>query len=107
MKRKLLFSFLTALFAIPAVNVSAEEFKLDLSTATYTSASDKEVVWEADAFTMVAEKAGASTNANNYLGGNVNSANGKTNTSSIGDSMPSGRSSSTIFWFNSSVLKGA
>ena len=48
MKRKLLFSFLTALFAIPAVNVSAEEFKLDLSTATYASASEEEVVWEAE-----------------------------------------------------------
>lgn len=73
---------MTALFAIPAVNVSAEEFKLDLSTATYASASEEEVVWEADAFTMVAEKVGASTPANNYLGGSVNSANGKTITSS-------------------------
>ena len=82
MKRKLLFSFLTALFAIPAVNVSAEEFKLDLSTATYASASEEKVVWEADAFTMVAEKDGANTNSNNYLGGGVNSANGKTITSS-------------------------
>ena len=82
MKRKLLFSFLTALFAIPVVNVSAEEFKLDLSTATYASASEEEVVWKADAFTMVAEKAGATTKANNYLGGSVNSDNGKTITSS-------------------------
>ena len=32
--------------------------------------------------TMVAEKDGANTNSNNYLGGGVNSANGKTNTSS-------------------------
>ncbi len=59
----------------------AGEYELDLSTATYKSASANQVVWETDFFTITVDKDGASTDANNYLGGGKNSQ-GNTITSS-------------------------
>lgn len=45
----------------------------DLSKATYnTPTSTDQVVWTSDFATMTADKANASTNANNYLGGDSN-----------------------------------
>lgn len=44
----------------------------DLSKASYAAASDEQVTWTNAVATMVADKAEAGTNANNYLGGGVN-----------------------------------
>jgi hypothetical protein len=49
-----------------------QSFTWDLSTASYSSANENQVVWTHDVATMTATKAGASTNANNYLGGDSN-----------------------------------
>ena len=49
-----------------------QNFTWDLSTASYSSATENQVVWTHDAATMTATKAGASTPANNYLGGDSN-----------------------------------
>ena len=64
-----------------AAAAGAGEYELDLSTATYKSASANQVVWETDFFTITVDKDGASTDANNYLGGGKNSQ-GNTITSS-------------------------
>ena len=45
------------------------QYVLDLTTATYSSASADQVVWDTPVMTITVNKAGASTNANNYLGG--------------------------------------
>lgn len=44
----------------------------DLTTSSYTSSSAESVTWTSDYATMVIDKATASTNANNYLGGSGN-----------------------------------
>ena len=48
------------------------QYVLDLTTATYSSASEDQVVWDTPVMTITVNKAGASTNANNYLGGDAN-----------------------------------
>ena len=62
------------------VTITQAKFELvstfDLSTAKYTSASANEVVWNSTVATMVAAKAGASTNTNNYLGGSTRDVSG-------------------------------
>ena len=45
---------------------------LDLSTATYTTATEDQVVWETSVMTITVDKADANTKANNYLGGDAN-----------------------------------
>lgn len=45
------------------------QYVLDLTTATYSSATEDQVVWDTPVMTITVNKAGASTNANNYLGG--------------------------------------
>ena len=45
------------------------QYVLDLTTATYSSASADQVVWDTPVMTITVNKAGAGTNANNYLGG--------------------------------------
>lgn len=47
--------------------VDTNDFTWDLSKASYSSASTDQVKWENANATMVADKAGSSTNANNYL----------------------------------------
>ena len=49
-----------------------QNFTWDLSTASYSSATENQVVWTHDVATMTATKAGANTPANNYLGGDSN-----------------------------------
>ena len=44
---------------------------LDLSKKTYTTATEDQVVWETDVMTITVSKANATTNANNYLGGDA------------------------------------
>ncbi len=44
---------------------------LDLSKKTYTTATEDQVVWETDVMTITVSKAGATTKANNYLGGDA------------------------------------
>lgn len=44
----------------------------DLTQKTYSSASENQVTWTNTVATMVADKAEAGSNANNYLGGGVN-----------------------------------
>lgn len=47
-------------------------FIWDLSIATYDTATATEVIWGSDYATMTVDKGSASTNANNYLGGDSN-----------------------------------
>lgn len=65
-------------FVMPASNVTVSatfeelsgdvyDFTWDLTKATYSSASTDQVKWQNANVTMTADKAGASTNANNYL----------------------------------------
>ena len=49
-----------------------QNFTWDLSTASYSSATENQVVWTHDVATMTATKAGANTPPNNYLGGDSN-----------------------------------
>ena len=44
---------------------------LDLSSKTYTTATEDQVIWETDVMTITVSKAGATTKANNYLGGDA------------------------------------
>ena len=44
---------------------------LDLSSKTYTTATENQVIWETDVMTITVSKANATTNANNYLGGDA------------------------------------
>ena len=63
---------LEEVYAIVTVNQAAYEaphFTWDLSTNSYQSASTTQVTWTCDYANMVIDKASASTNANNYLGG--------------------------------------
>lgn len=48
---------------------NSTEYVLDLTTATYSTATENQVVWETPVMTITVNKAGASTKANNYLGG--------------------------------------
>ena len=48
-------------------NVTVNDFTWDLTKASYSSASTEQVTWENANVTMVADKADASTAANNYL----------------------------------------
>ena len=48
-------------------NVTVLDFTWDLTKASYSSASTDQVSWQNDNVSMVADKANASTNANNYL----------------------------------------
>lgn len=65
-------------FTMPASNVTVSatfeeltgtvnDFTWDLTKASYASASAEQVKWENANVTMTADKAGSSTNANNYL----------------------------------------
>ena len=47
-------------------------FTWDLTTNSYSSASQSQVVWNSDYATMTLDKSSSSTNANNYLGGDSN-----------------------------------
>lgn len=51
---------------------AGNQIVLDLSTATYSTATEETVVWETDAMTITVNKGSASTSANNYLGGDAN-----------------------------------
>ena len=56
-----------------AFDASDLSFEWDLSTDSYNKpTSEDQVVWSADAARMQADKAGAGTAANNYLGGDAN-----------------------------------
>ncbi len=72
MRKKLRTLIATTLCMFAAMNVFAEEFSWDFSTNSYSTATEDEVVWESDYATLKAEKAGAGTAANNYLGGDAN-----------------------------------
>ena len=50
---------------------AGNEYVLDLTTATYSSQSEDQVVWDTPAMTITVSKADAGTNANNYLGGDA------------------------------------
>ena len=82
MKKQLRLIISLALLAFCATGANAEEFVWDFSVASYASASEDQVTWTSDYATIVVDKAGAGTNANNYLGGSVNADTGKTITSS-------------------------
>lgn len=51
---------------------SGNQVVLDLSTKTYSSDSEDQVVWETAVMTVTVNKADATTAANNYLGGDAN-----------------------------------
>lgn len=72
MRKKLRVLIATTICMFAAMNVFAEEFSWDFSTNSYSTATENEVVWESDYATLKAEKAGAGTAANNYLGGDAN-----------------------------------
>lgn len=60
-------SMVSASYTKDDSTVDTSDFTWDLSKATYSSASTDQVKWENVNATMVANKAGSSTNANNYL----------------------------------------
>ena len=82
MKKQLRLIISLALLAFCATGANAEEYVWDFSVASYASASEDQVVWTSDYAKLVVDKAEAGTPANNYLGGSVNEATGKTVTSS-------------------------
>lgn len=57
----------TAIYSLKDPSIDVNDFTWDLTKASYSSASADQVKWENANATMVADKAGASTNANNYL----------------------------------------
>lgn len=61
----------SATFTVNITNSAPElpNHTWDLTTNSYTSSSNESVTWTSDYATMVINKANASTNANNYLGG--------------------------------------
>ena len=69
MNKILRYSFV-ALLAMIVGNTYANDFTWDLTIASYNDdASADKVTWSSDYVTMTIEKASATTNANNYLGG--------------------------------------
>ena len=50
----------------------SQVFSWDLSTNSYSSASEEKVEWTGSVASMVVDKNNAQTNANNYLGGDAN-----------------------------------
>ena len=48
------------------------QYVLDLTKATYSTATADQVVWETPVMTITVNKANATTDANNYLGGDAN-----------------------------------
>ena len=64
-------------FTIKVVDNSVEysTTSYDLTTSTFVYATTNKVVWSDEIASVVADKAGASTNTNNYLGGNMNGDN--------------------------------
>ena len=82
MKKQLRLIISLALLAFFATGTKAEGYVWDFSVASYASASEDQVVWTSDYAKLVVDKAEAGTPANNYLGGSVNEATGKTVTSS-------------------------
>lgn len=82
MKRLLRFAFIN-LFAMICGTAFADTVEWDLTIASYDSgASEEKVTWSSSVATMIAEKDGASTKTNNYLGGMTNQTTGATITSS-------------------------
>ena len=72
MNRKLQIFFSMMLMMFIGTNVFAEEYSWDFSKKTYSEASEDKVVWESTFASITVDKAGATTKANNYLGGDEN-----------------------------------
>lgn len=68
MNKNLRFLMLTLLCAVFSV-AWGENLTWDLSTNSYSSADENEVIWTSDFATMTIAKGNSSTAANNYLGG--------------------------------------
>lgn len=75
----------SATFTVNITNSAPElpNHTWDLTTNSYTSSSAESVTWTSDYATMVIDKATASTNANNYLGGSNNRTSTRFYTNSI------------------------
>lgn len=63
----------TVAVTVTEVVPGQQDFTWDLSTNSYASSSADEVVWASEVATMTAAKAGSTTAANNYLGGDASS----------------------------------
>lgn len=69
----------TTPYVISTADVVAENVTWDLTKSDYVSAAANEVKWTSDYVDMTLAKGSSTTNANNYLGGNVNPDNNSTN----------------------------
>lgn len=56
-----------ASYIISVIDLSVNDFTWDLTEKSYSSATTDQVKWENDNVMMIADKANATTNANNYL----------------------------------------